>query len=715
MIDLTPPLDALIVSINYTLTSIAFILDSLGMGAAWVTLWLTRQLTRVGANMFGELFRAVAPLWILAIAAAIGAFAVYFALRWAAGDLRPTSLSRILLSSLAALYLATSGTFAIQWFDFFRTALGTLVFDASFGAASGISAGGVPGGGSGISMHCDWAPTVDPDLGHCNGLEVAMSLLLVGGEQNLSMSRLPDGFMAEYFPVPLAQVRDRPYAERQELIRKSGEGVLTALNGWPLTLMAFLEAVVTFLFSVATLILFVGLAVIMIFAAFDPLGGAVKAWVDRLISMLVLTGAAYLLMGLCMGFMEALRGNRLMLSGAALLSSWIYLQLLFRASALVAENFSIAAQGMAHIPAPAQAAAGVGLGALKAAGDVGGRVLGAAVGGPLGSMVGGELGRAPADMAGRVLGISAPGLGGLRTVGVAGAYIVNQQEMRRAAAAAGGGTAGAGSAGSGLGGTNGVGGGGGGAGVGSVSVSGAAGGSSAGMSVSGGSGADSAVDPGGVLVDPAEGAAAAPAPYSPILDGVPTWVSGEAVPMLDGLAPAGGALPAVWNPALPAQAVTDRGVPHAAPIWIRGAVTSYERYAYRAGSGRAQDAWDCWRLETGTQAAGHAPEVRALVEAAYTAPSGPMRSRDFGMVLGAAALGRTGDAVQIGAAYGMDAPGSLRFAASAAAVAGHEAAACEESPAGRADPLANADIWASAPPAPEALSSVSAAPVSGVP
>jgi hypothetical protein len=222
------------------------------------------------------------------------------------------------------------------------------------------------------------------------------------------------------------------------------------------------------------------------------------------------------------------------------------------------------------------------------------------------------------------------------------------------------------------------------------------------------------VDPGGVRIDPAEGAAAAPAPYSPILDGVPTWVSGEAVPMIEGPAPAGGALPEVWNPALPAQAVTDRGVPHAAPIWIRGAVTSYERYAYRAGSGRAQDAWNCWRLETGTRATGHEPQVRALVEAAYMAPSGPMRSRDFGMVLGAATLGRTEGVAQIGAACGMDGPSSTHFAASAVAVAGHEEAAHEESPARWAGPLANADIWASAPPASEAASAVIAEPLPGV-
>jgi hypothetical protein len=217
------------------------------------------QGTGIGAQRLGELDQ-LGPIWLMAIALAILGFGLYYVWRWLLSSFRPTTLERVVFACLAALYLSSSGAIAVQWYEFFRTSLGVLVYDVAFRATQDAGAGGLPEGDP-VDVHCDLAPTVDPNLDRCVGLEMTMSYLRVGSEREIASQGAPQGFLREYFALRGSIVQPGDFIAiaapdaRQALLDSASDGMATAAGGLPLALMALLESVIMLLFALATLAL----------------------------------------------------------------------------------------------------------------------------------------------------------------------------------------------------------------------------------------------------------------------------------------------------------------------------------------------------------------------------------------------------------------------------------------------------------------------------
>jgi hypothetical protein len=325
-----------------------FVLNDLFLSAARITLILRNVLPNAGAALLGHLFEQMGPIWTVALFAALVGAAVMMAGRFLFTT-QLTSIERFVLVTILAGYLMANGSIAVQWYSFFRKSLGFITYQAAYEAiqASGLNI--VPNGPP-VEPNCGLSRD-DPERSLCTGYEFALSYL-DSPEEQIFTFRMSPQFEQRYFPVRASDFPTLPASRRQQLLDDMLQSPLVAGSGLPLSIMALLEELVRLLLGLATLALFSGLAVALVFGAFLPIGDVLTTLLQRLTQLLIATAVVELIMGLFAGFLWLTQVNAALYLGAGLLALVADAVLLMQSGTLVLRTVDQSFHGAIRLGPP---------------------------------------------------------------------------------------------------------------------------------------------------------------------------------------------------------------------------------------------------------------------------------------------------------------------------------------------------------------------------
>jgi hypothetical protein len=342
-------------AILWFLADAMYALNDLWLCAARITLILRNVLPNAGATVLGHVFEAMGPIWTVALFAALVGAAVMMAGRFLFTT-QLTTVERFIVVTLLAGYLMANGTIAVQWYNFFRKGLGRITYQAAYDAIQSSGANIVPDGPP-VEPNCGLSQD-DPERDLCTGYEFALSYQGFSDESQIFTFRMSPQFQQQYFPVRVADFPAQPAMVRQALLDAALPTSLIAGSGLPLSIMALIEELTRLVLGLATIALFSGLAVALIFGAFIPIGDILTRVLERLVQLLVATAVVELVMGLFGGFLWLAQVNAALYLGVGLLALIVDLVMLFQSSALALRAVDYAMHGTVRLNRPEQLAVG---------------------------------------------------------------------------------------------------------------------------------------------------------------------------------------------------------------------------------------------------------------------------------------------------------------------------------------------------------------------
>lgn len=293
--------------------------------------------TLPGAGLVGLLFGYLGPIYFVFAFVALSLYALtLFATIFV--PIEVTSLKRLLLVSFLAAYLTGTGAELLRTYDGAREAVSQAVFDSAF--QLGLATGAVG------PITCSLTPG-DPHF--CTSLRLAMSYINAT-PADLDSWSVPPGFRNTFFviptdtpPVEIAPAEVLAWScERTQyfeaLMTNTQSGIATILTAYTFGGLAVVEELTKVAVSVATFIVFAGLAFVVAPAVFRAFARPLTAMGFAAFQLVLISMIVSGIMGVVVGLVVVSSANPVAFAAAGLIASILFWGLFRQVSVLAFET-----------------------------------------------------------------------------------------------------------------------------------------------------------------------------------------------------------------------------------------------------------------------------------------------------------------------------------------------------------------------------------------
>lgn len=293
--------------------------------------------TLPGAGLVGLLFGYLGPIYFVFAFIALSLYALtLFATIFV--PIEVTSLKRLLLVSFLAAYLTGTGAELLRTYDGAREVVSQAVFDSAF--QLGLATGSVG------AISCSLTPG-DPNF--CTSLRLAMSYINAT-PADLDTWSVPPGFRNTFFviptdtpPVEIAPAEVLAWScERTQyfeaLMTNTQAGIATILTAYTFGGLAVVEELTKVAVSVATFIVFAGLAFVVAPAVFRAFARPLTAMGFAAFQLVLISMIVSGIMGVVVGLVVVSSANPVAFAAAGLIASILFWGLFQQVSTLAFET-----------------------------------------------------------------------------------------------------------------------------------------------------------------------------------------------------------------------------------------------------------------------------------------------------------------------------------------------------------------------------------------
>jgi hypothetical protein len=245
---------------------------------------------------------------------------------------------RIIVITVLAVYLLSTGSKAMLAFEDWRNAIARGVFDWTYELTrdAPINIGGL-GNNPGASLSCRTS---------CRGYHIALAYLYAA-ESDLGV-KTPVEFQRKYFsaggsPVDVLELFNAIFSAqaRNELLSRMMGGPGRMLEGLAISYAAILESLLAFLLSLNAILLFIALPIAVGFAVFTPFGGGLSAAIMQGVEVIKTSAMVGLVLGIVMGLQVKFQNTPLVVIGINFIAGLVYWGLIAQAWKLLGSTFSV--------------------------------------------------------------------------------------------------------------------------------------------------------------------------------------------------------------------------------------------------------------------------------------------------------------------------------------------------------------------------------------
>ena len=247
---------------------------------------------------------------------------------------------RIIVITVLAVYLLTTGSKAMLAFEDWRNVIARMVFNWTYEVASQAPLN-IATNPPGAPLDCKSNPK------GCRGYHVALAYLYAQ-ESDLGKAITPPGFQEKYFSAGGSSVNVLELFKvtfssdyRNQLLSKMMGGPGRMLEGLAISFAAILESFLAFILSLNAILLFIALPVAVGFAVFTPFGGGLSATIMQGVEVIKTSAMVGLVLGIIMGFQVRFQDTPLVAIGINFIAGMVYWGLIGQAWKLLGTTFSV--------------------------------------------------------------------------------------------------------------------------------------------------------------------------------------------------------------------------------------------------------------------------------------------------------------------------------------------------------------------------------------